>query len=83
MIKNKFNLIVYLVMAIGVLLIIIGVGLILLTDIYINKGVDGVLLIAGIIGAGLFLLLPAKIYFTLQLMKKNDEKLKAMNKNNP
>jgi hypothetical protein len=83
MMKNKFNLIVYLVMAIGVLLIIIGVGLILLTDLYINKGVDGVLLIAGIIGAGLFLLLPAKIYLTLQLMKKNDEKLKAMNKNNP
>ncbi len=69
--KNKFNLIVYLVMGIGVLLIIIGLGLIIFTDIYIKNGVDGVFLIAGIIGAGLFLLLPAKIILTLQLMKKN------------
>ena len=71
--KNKFTLLVYLVMGIGVLLIIIGLCLIIFTDIYVKNGVDGVFLIAGIIGAGLFLLLPAKIILTLQLMKKNDK----------
>lgn len=73
MMKNKFTLLVYLVMGIGVLLIIIGLCLIIFTDIYVKNGVDGVFLIAGIIGAGLFLLLPAKIILTLQLMKKNDK----------
>jgi len=67
--------------AIGLALVLTGVGLIVFSDIYLKNGTQGVLLIAGIIGAGLFLLLPAKIYLTLQLMKKNDEKLKANNNN--
>ena len=75
MLKNKLNFIVYLLMGLGIVLIIIGIGLIILTDIYVKNGVEGVFLIAGIIGAGLLLSLPAKLYLTLQLMKKNDETL--------
>lgn len=70
-------------MAIGLLFIFIGLWLILFTDTYIKHGVEGVLLIAGLIGAGLFLFLPVEIILTLQLMKKNDEKLKAARESNP
>ena len=70
-------------MAIGFLFIFMGLWLILFTDTYIKNGGEGVLLIAGLIGAGLFLLLPVKIILTLQLMKKNDEKLKAARESNP
>jgi len=66
----------YLLMIIGGSLALAGVGLIVFTDIYLDMGVNGVYIIAGLIASGLFLLLPAKIYLTLQLMKKNDEKLK-------
>ena len=80
---NKIKLVLYTTMAIGFLLIFMGLWLILFTDTYIKNGVEGVLLIAGLIGAGLFLLLPVKIILTLQLMKKNDEKLKAARESNP
>ena len=80
---NKIKLVLYTTMAIGFFLVFIGLWLILFTDTYIKNGVEGVLLIAGLIGAGLFLLLPVKIILTLQLMKKNDEKLKAARESNP
>ena len=80
---NKIKLVLYTTMAIGFLFIFIGLWLILFTDTYIKNGVEGVLLIAGLIGAGLFLLLPVKIILTLQLMKKNDEKLIAARESNP
>jgi len=82
MAENKINLLMYIFIGIGLILVFIGLGLIFFTDIYIKNGSQGVFLIAGIIGAGLFLLLPAKIYLTLQLMKKNDEKLKSTQKMN-
>jgi hypothetical protein len=59
-------------MVIGGVLVLMGIGLILFTDIYLD-GVEGVVLIAGLIAAGLFFLLPSKIYLTLQLMKKNSK----------
>ncbi len=64
----------YLLMSVGAALVLTGAGLIFFTDIYLDKGADGVLIIAATIAAGLFLLLPTKIFLTLQLMKKNDEK---------
>ena len=79
---NKIKFILYTTMVIGFLLIFIGLWLILFTDTYIKYGVQGVLLIAGLIGAGLFLLLPIKVILTLQLMKKNDEKLKTARESN-
>lgn len=82
MTENKINLLMYVLITIGLILVIIGLGLIFFTDIYIKNGTQGVFLIAGIIGAGLFLLLPAKIYLTLQLMKKNDEKFRSTQKMN-
>ena len=82
MTENKINFLMYVLIAIGLILVIIGLGLIVFSDVYIKNGTQGVFLIAGIIGAGLFLLLPAKIYLTLQLMKKNDEKLKPTQKSN-
>jgi len=77
MTENKINFLMYVLITIGLILVIIGLGLIFFTDIYIKNGTGGVFLIAGIIGVGLFLLLPAKIYLTLQLMKNNDKKLKS------
>lgn len=55
-----------------------GVGLAIFTNIKIAYGIKGIALIAGLIAGGLFLSIPAKIYLTLQLMKRNDEKVKAM-----
>lgn len=59
----------YAIMIIGGLLIISGVGMILFTDLYISQGVHGVSIIAGTIGAGLLLLIPAKIFLAIILMK--------------
>lgn len=79
MTERRLNLIMYILVIVGAVIALSGVGLIVFTDIYITRGVEGVLIIAGLIATGLFLLLPAKIYLTLQLMKKNDEKLKLAN----
>jgi len=67
--------------AIGLTLIAIGIYFIVFTDTVTKGGSDGILKIAGFIAGGLFISVPAKIYLTLQLMKYNDEKLKA--RNNP
>lgn len=58
----------------------IGVGLVIFTDMVTGRGVSGIATVAGLIAGGLFLSIPAKIYLTLQLMKRNDEKVKAMRK---
>ena len=63
----------------GVILVLIGLYLAIFTDISISNGTDGILTIAGFIAGGLFISVPAKIYLTLQLMKLNDEHLRAKN----
>jgi hypothetical protein len=55
----------------------VGVGLVIFTDIVTGHGVKGISLVAGLIAGGLFLSIPAKIYLTLQLMKRNDARVKA------
>jgi hypothetical protein len=75
--EKSINLIMTMMVAIGLVLIFSGIGLIFLTDIHLKYGAEGVLLIAGIIGAGLFLSFPAKIYLILQQMKRKDEMLKT------
>jgi hypothetical protein len=64
---------------IGLTLVAIGVSLIIFTDIVTARGTNGIFTIAGFIAVGLFISVPAKIYLTLQLMKYNDEKLRARN----
>jgi len=66
----------------GVSLVLFGIALIVFTEISITSGTDGILTIAGLIAGGLFISVPAKIYLTLQLMKYNDEKLRARNQAN-
>jgi len=66
---------------IGLTLIATGIYFILFTDTVTKDGSGGILKIAGFIAGGLFISVPAKIYLTLQLMKYNDEKLRA--RNNP
>lgn len=66
----------------GLILIGIGIYLIIFTDIAISNGTNGIFTIAGLIAGGLFVSVPAKIYLTLQLMKQNDEMLKARNQTN-
>jgi len=63
----------------GLTLISIGIYLIIFTETVTTNGADGILKIAGLIAGGLFISVPAKIYLTLQLMKYNDEKLRAQN----
>jgi len=64
---------------VGLCLILTGVYLILFTNTATAKGTTGIFTIAGFIAGGLFLSVPAKIYLTLQLMKYNDEKVRAAN----
>ena len=70
--------IMYTFIGIGLIMIVVGVSLILFTDTHIKHGVQGIMLIAGLIAGGLFLSLPAKLYLTLQLMRMNDEHLQAL-----
>ncbi len=62
---------------VGLGISLFGVGLVIFTDIVTAQGVRGIALIAGLIAGGLFLSIPAKIYLTLQLMKRNDEQIRA------
>ena len=57
----------YGIMIVGLLLVLAGVAVVVLTD-KINQGVAGVRFIALLIGAGLLLLIPSKIFITLLLM---------------
>ncbi|TCI03176.1 hypothetical protein EZV61_09835 [Corallincola luteus] len=58
-------------MACGVLMVALGVALFLLTDVAAN-GVQGLRWTALLIGGGLLLLIPSKVFLTLILMTKND-----------
>jgi len=51
-------------MIIGILFVIAGVGLAMFTDLTYSMGSNGVLMIALIIGFGLVLLIPSKVYLT-------------------
>ena len=64
---------------VGLSLIAYGVSLIVFTESVTSAGASGIFKIAGFIAGGLFIIVPAKIYLTLQLMKYNDEKLQAEN----
>ncbi|MBU0655182.1 MAG: hypothetical protein KJ914_08605 [Gammaproteobacteria bacterium] len=67
----------YALIVVGLSISAFGVGLVIFTDIVTGYGVKGIAIVAGLIAGGLFLSIPAKIYLTLQLMKRNDEKIKA------
>ncbi len=75
MIRN----IMFMMIAIGLTMIAVGISIIVFSDTVTTKGTDGIFTIAGFIAGGLFISVPAKIYLTLQLMKYNDEKLQAEN----
>ena len=64
---------------IGVTLVLIGLYLAIFTNISTSRDIDGIFTIAGFIAGGLFISVPAKIYLTLQLMKLNDEHVRAAN----
>ncbi|MGY5452244.1 hypothetical protein ACVFI8_15055 [Agarivorans sp. MS3-6] len=76
MTQQSWKYVLYSVMTFGLMLVIGGVGLAMFTDISVSMGVQGVQIIAGIIGLGLLLLVPSKIMLTLILMKasSNDPK---------
>ena len=63
----------------GVTLVLIGLYLAIFTNISTSRGTDGIFTIAGFIAGGLFMSVPAKIYLTLQLMRLNDEHVRAVN----
>jgi hypothetical protein len=63
----------------GITMVLVGLYFATFTNISTSKGTDGIFTIAGFIAGGLFVSVPAKIYLTLQLMKLNDEHLRAAN----
>jgi hypothetical protein len=76
--ETSLTRLMYTLIIVGLGVAAIGVGLVIFTDIVTGHGVQGIALVAGLIAGGLFLSIPAKIYLTFQLMKRNDEKIKAM-----
>lgn len=76
--EQQVTRLMYGLIIVGLGLALVGVGLVIFTDIVTNQGVRGIAIIAGLIAGGLFLSIPAKIYLTLQLMKRNDARVKAM-----
>lgn len=79
--ENRIKRLMIALIAVGLVLIGIGVSLIIFTEIATRNGPSGVLMIAGIIALGLFISVPAKLYLTLQLMKYNDDNLRARQEN--
>ncbi len=63
----------------GVTLVLIGLYLAAFTNISTSRGTDGIFTIVGFVAGGLFISVPAKIYLTLQLMRLNDEHIRAIN----
>ncbi|SDZ77692.1 hypothetical protein SAMN05660964_00237 [Thiothrix caldifontis] len=76
--ETSLTRLMYTLIIVGLGIAAVGVGLVIFTDIVTGYGIQGIALVAGLIAGGLFLSIPAKIYLTLQLMKRNDEKVKAM-----
>lgn len=74
--EKTITRIMYALIIVGLSISAFGVGLVIFTDIVTGHGVKGIALVAGLIAGGLFLSIPAKIYLTLQLMKRNDEKVR-------
>ncbi|OQX08099.1 MAG: hypothetical protein BWK73_26310 [Thiothrix lacustris] len=75
--EQQLTRFMYALIVVGLGIAASGVGLVIFTDIVTRHGVKGIALVAGLIAGGLFLSIPAKIYLTLQLMKRNDQKVKA------
>ncbi len=75
--EQQLTRFMYTLIVVGLGTAAVGVSLVIFTDIVTGHGVKGIALVAGLIAGGLFLSIPAKIYLTLQLMKRNDQKVKA------
>ena len=76
--EQQVTRLMYGLIIVGLSISAVGVGLVIFTDIVTHQGVQGIAIVAGLIAGGLFLSIPAKIYLTLQLMKRNDARVKAM-----
>jgi len=77
MTEQQLTRFLYILMTVGAVLVLTGVGLVMLTEITTDYGMKGMVTVTGVIGVGLFCLLPSKLFLTLQLMKKKDESAKA------
>ncbi|GAA5214715.1 hypothetical protein ACFSJ3_05530 [Corallincola platygyrae] len=67
--SQTLNRVLWGLCGLGALLVCVGLAMAIWTDISVTMGVKGILIISLTIGAGLFLLIPSKIYLTLLLMK--------------
>ena len=70
---DKLRKLMTFIMILGLSITGLGLGLALFTERVSHGSVDDILLIALLIAGGLLILVPAKIYLTLQFMKVNDE----------
>ncbi len=56
----------------GLACIAVALYLIMVKQLHVTLGITGVQIIAAIVGTGLILLIPSKLYLTLVLMKSSD-----------
>ena len=57
----------------GLVLVIVAISLAVFGELHVSMGVQGVMIVAGVAGTGLLLLLPAKIFLTFLLMKREQD----------
>ncbi|MCB1614765.1 MAG: hypothetical protein KDI30_02010 [Pseudomonadales bacterium] len=60
-------------MFIGFALVVLAIYLVLVEQLHNRRGVEGIRIIAAVAGSGLLLLLPAKVFLTLLLMKNKSK----------
>ncbi len=76
MTEKTLSKIMTVLIVVGLSIAAFGLGLAIFTDM-VSKGTPSdIMLIALLIAGGLVISVPAKIYLTFQLMKRNDEKLR-------
>ncbi|WP_022941434.1 hypothetical protein [Psychromonas hadalis] len=56
----------------GLLLVILGGGLATFTDLTVSMGVQGIVMVSLIIGIGLLLVIPSKIYLLILFLQEKE-----------
>lgn len=69
--EKQIQFLIKILMFFGVVLVTIGVGLIVFSQI--DGTSNGIYLIASLIAIGMFIALPTKLYMLFQTLKKKDE----------
>ncbi len=72
--QKQIHYLMYGLLITGIVLALSGIGLVAFTDMTSSQGISGIIKIVALIGTGLLLAAPSKLYLTYHVMRLNDEK---------